>query len=183
MNMLSRLLLAIVGILLIIAGFFCVFLYLNVNIVDLSGSAFAGFSGKDEAGLAGLFLLLSGMIVIGVVIPGGSADKKASRRAIMVQNPNGEVGITYGAIENMALRVSREIDGIRDIEARVNETRQGTIIYLRIKVLSDLEIPRLSSALQDKVKEYVENITGITIREIRVSIDNIIEESVPPRPA
>lgn len=181
MKMLSRLVLAIIGILLIIAGFFCVSLYLNINIVDLSASAFAYLGGRNEAGLSGLFLLLCGMVIVGMVVPRGSEEEKTDRRAITVQNPSGEVGVTYSAIENMALRISRDIEGIRDIEARVNETKQGTIINLRIKVLPDLEIPQLSSLLQNKVKEYVESMTGIMIREVRVSVDNIVKENVPSR--
>jgi len=44
--------------------------------------------------------------------------------------------------------------------------------------MPDLELPALVSELQEKIKNYIEKITGIVVFEVKVKIENIIVDQV-----
>ena len=52
------------------------------------------------------------------------------------------------------------------------------VIYLRIKVLPDIVIPELTSKLQATVKDYVEEICGSGVAEIKILIEDIAQEII-----
>ena len=58
-------------------------------------------------------------------------------------------------------------------------TPQGLVVYLHVKVLPDQKLPDLTSELQNNVKNYLEETTGIIVNEVIVSVENIILDQVP----
>lgn len=91
----------------------------------------------------------------------------------------GEVYITLSALENMVLRVVQRTRGIRDSSRSVIHTPQGLVVYLRVKVLPDQNLPDLTGELQNSVKTYLEESTGMFVNEVRVSVESIILDQVP----
>jgi len=172
MNAGARLIVGIVGLILIIVGIFSAMLYMNF--IDVAGTALQGFAGQEEAALVGLVLLVLGLILVGTSLRGVSSGEGGKQQSIALYNQNGEINISFQAVENMALRVSREIHGIRDTSTKVKYTDEGLTIVLKVKVLPDMEIPPLSSDLQQKVKEYVEEKTGTPVNEVRITVENIV---------
>ena len=176
MNMTVRIIVGVVGIIIIAAGLFGAALYLNF--FDVSGTALQSLAGQDEAALAALVLLLLGLILVGVSLHNMNVESGRKIHSITIYNQNGEVNIAFQAVENMALRVAREINGIRETTTKVQLTEMGLTIELRVKVLPDLQIPNLSSELQDKVREYVEDKTGTSVNEVRVTVENIVVDNM-----
>lgn len=85
----------------------------------------------------------------------------------------GEVRISFKAVENLVLRASRAVQGVREVKARIMYTDRGIIILLRALALPDLNIPQVTAELQQAVKAYVEDSTGCTVAEIKVFVENI----------
>lgn len=55
----------------------------------------------------------------------------------------------------------------------VSVTEDTTVIEMRIFVKYGLKISRICQALQEKVKECVETLTGLQVREVNVRVDGI----------
>ena len=89
-----------------------------------------------------------------------------------------EIRISFKAVENMVLTASRKVKGIREVNTRIDSVEQGIVIYMRIKVLPDIAIPGLVNELQARVKEYVQEITGSNVAEIKVLVENIAQEKI-----
>jgi uncharacterized alkaline shock family protein YloU len=104
--------------------------------------------------------------------------KKKEGGTIVSFTEIGEVRISFKAVENMVLAASRKVKGIREVNTRIDFIEQGLVIYMRIKVLPDIAIPALVSELQGRVKEYVQEISGSSVAEIKVLVENIAQEKI-----
>ncbi len=175
----TRLILGIIGIIIIAAGIFSVIIYLNI--MSVAGTFLEGYAGLDETALAALILLVVGLIITSISVKGSKGKGDQKMKSIVNYSQIGEIRISFQTIENMALRVSREIHGIKETTAKVSTTEQGLVIALRLKVIPDLQIPNLSAELQNKIKEYIEDKTGSPVNEVKVFVENIVVDTVTPR--
>ncbi len=91
----------------------------------------------------------------------------------------GEVRITLSALENMVLRVVQQVRGVRGSSRRVDATPQGLVVYLQLKVAADQNLPDLTGELQRKIKEYLEESTGIIVSEVRINVQSVVLDQVP----
>ncbi|NLM52544.1 MAG: alkaline shock response membrane anchor protein AmaP [Firmicutes bacterium] len=92
----------------------------------------------------------------------------------------GEVRISFKAIENLVLKASRSVQGVREVKARILHAEGGIIIFLRALALPDLNLPQVTAELQQAVKSYVEDTTGCTVAEIKVFVENIAADVAKP---
>ncbi len=96
--------------------------------------------------------------------------------AVLKGSEYGEVVISIAAVENMVLRVVQQISGIKDISRKAVFTNEGFIINIKIGVKPDVALPELISDLQAKTKEYIEEITGIKVLQVKVNVENVDTE-------
>ncbi|WP_296971129.1 alkaline shock response membrane anchor protein AmaP [Tepidanaerobacter sp. EBM-38] len=85
----------------------------------------------------------------------------------------GKVCITLDAIENLALKVIRDIENIKDSKIKVKKQENGVSILLKLTVNYDVIIPEMTLELQKTIKDYIETTAGISVNDIQISIDNI----------
>mgnify|MGYP000852637942 FL=1 len=173
----KRFILAVLGILALLCSVFLILATLGV----LDGTAlFSVFklyriTGNLQYTVLGFVILLIGVILLAFSMQ--SAERKEGG-TIVSFTEIGEVRISFKAIENMVLAASRKVKGIREVSTRISYTEQGLVIYLRIKVLPDIVIPELTSKLQAAVKDYVEEICGSGVAEIKILIEDIAQEII-----
>ncbi len=98
---------------------------------------------------------------------------KKTTDAVLKSSEYGEVVISIAAVESMVLRIVQQINGIKDISRKAVFTDEGFIINIKIGVKPDVALPDLISDLQARTKEYVEEITGIKVLEVKVTVENI----------
>lgn len=80
----------------------------------------------------------------------------------------GEVFISIDAIKLIIMKAVRQIDGIKEIRPLVRKGPAGLSVTLEMMINPAVSVPELSSATQKIVKEYLENIGGLQIAEIKV---------------
>lgn len=124
---------------------------------------------------AGGIVALIGLILLVV----GFLPAKKQPEALVQADELGEVRVTREALENMVLRVVQRTKEVRGSYRSVQATPQGLAVHLEIKVAVDQNLPDLTGALQKEIKEYLEEITGILVSEVRIKVENIILEQVP----
>lgn len=103
----------------------------------------------------------------------GLKPKKKPGNAVVKGSEFGEVMISINAVENMVLRVVQQTRGIKDVSRKINFTPDGLIVRIVINVMPDIALPELIKELQSKTKEYLEEITGVTVNEVKVLVENV----------
>lgn len=106
-------------------------------------------------------------------------------QVITHKTEHGEVRISIQTLESLAERATRLIRGVSDLKTKVRPSDVGIHIAVRISVDPDLDIPQITSSVQEKVKDYVESTAGVTVRDVVVYVSDISKANsgkVPARP-
>jgi uncharacterized alkaline shock family protein YloU len=89
--------------------------------------------------------------------------------------PLGEIRISMDTVENLSLKATGTVRGVKDIKARVKFNQQGLEIAIRIVVDGVHAIPELTEEIQRQVTKEVSEITGIQVSNVSVFVANIIQ--------
>ncbi|MGM0651695.1 MAG: alkaline shock response membrane anchor protein AmaP [Bacillota bacterium] len=165
-------------------------LMLFIALVLIGGALFLALinydliPGLNEAFLipawAGENVMIAGIAILAliaiVLLAFSFRPAKKTNDAVLKSSEHGEVVISIAAVEDMVLRIVQQINGIKDISRKVVFTNEGFIINISIGVKPDVALPGLISDLQARTKEYVEEITGIKVLEVKVNVENLSTE-------
>ncbi|MFD2672769.1 alkaline shock response membrane anchor protein AmaP [Marinicrinis sediminis] len=89
----------------------------------------------------------------------------------------GDISISLDTIENLTLRAAGRVKGVKDLKARVSFDQSGIYLKIRTFVDGDRAIPALTEEVQQVVKEYIEELTGIPVSQVSVFVANIVPSS------
>lgn len=96
-------------------------------------------------------------------------------------NELGTLTITRESIENLVQQALAQIRGIVVQSLRIKTNEAGEIqITLTLNADGEQDFPNLVEAVQSKVKERVERITGIPVRAIHVEIAKVQHHPASP---
>lgn len=170
----SRIILAVLGFLGLLSGLFFILFTLGLFTDEIY--LFAGrLAGDFNYTLLGALLFVAGAVLLLFSTQG---RKKKENGSIVSFTEIGEIRISFRAIENMVLNASRKVKGIREVNTRFHFTEQGLVIYLRVKVIPDVTVPGLVGELQTSVRDYVQEISGSSVAEVKVLVENIAQEKI-----
>jgi uncharacterized alkaline shock family protein YloU len=169
MRTVARVIAVFLGLLFIGGALFL--LAINYNLFPGLGVIVPDWADEVVLLATGSVLLLLALILLALGL-----RKKGSREsnAVLKGSEYGEVLISINALENMVLRVVQQTQGIKDVSRQVNYTPEGLVVKVKIRVMPDLPMPDLIKDLQAKTKEYLEDISGIVVHEVKVVVENII---------
>ncbi len=122
-------------------------------------------------------ILAAALFVLAVFILFLSLRRGSCVETLLQQGPLGEVRICFKAVENLVLKSARGIKGVRETKTRIVFSDAGLVIFLRAVTHPEQNIPQVTAELQTAVKDYVENITGSTVAEIKVMVENVVSET------
>lgn len=175
MKVAARVFLILFGLVLAAAGLFA--LAAAINLVPGVGTSLPLLPGELTLPIAGAAALLVGLIFL----VAGLRPAPKPPDTVLQYTELGEVRINIQAIENMVMRVIQQNSGIKESSRRVMQSPEGLVVSVRVKVMPDLELPALTAELQQKVRDYIENITGIKVTAVRVLVDNIVTDLAAQR--
>ncbi|NPV70867.1 MAG: alkaline shock response membrane anchor protein AmaP [Firmicutes bacterium] len=104
-------------------------------------------------------------------------QKRRGMQTVVHETSMGEVRISLDAIEDLVRRVGRQVQGVRDVKPVVTSGPSGLNVIVRTSVSPDVSIPQVSEELQTTVRNYVKNVVGATVAEVRVFVGNITTDS------
>lgn len=127
---------------------------------------------RAVAGMVGIVILAIGCSLVVMTL------RRFSREPSMAfQNPEGEVRVAFGAIEDYIRRLGGKLTEVREMHPQVLATREGLEIYNRIVLEPNTNIPEATSRIQEMIRKYVEDVLGIKdIVAIKVLIVKIAPE-------
>lgn len=89
----------------------------------------------------------------------------------------GEVRISYGTIQNLALKAATTTRGISEIKSRIRSGPSGLDIELRAAVDGEISIPQVTEQTQRAVKHHIEEMTGLPVANVSVFVSHVAEAS------
>lgn len=92
---------------------------------------------------------------------------------VVKMNEYGEVKISTDTIVGLVHHVCNRFSGLKNIKVKVDILEGQLYININGEVVPEINIPEIINNLQAKVKEHVENCTGVNVSEIRVFVTNV----------
>ncbi|MDD3268452.1 MAG: alkaline shock response membrane anchor protein AmaP [Syntrophomonadaceae bacterium] len=168
------------------------FIY-NLLLASLAGVAVAAAAGRPEP-LYYIELALStpqNRVVLGTVailiiavalfllFSGLKRASKPDETILVKSELNGQVSITVPAIKLIIMRAVKKVEGVRDIRPAVSNAQDGLVVYLHMMINPEHNVPEMSRKLQEVVKQYLEEIGGLQVSEVKVLVDdfNVAQKS------
>lgn len=93
-------------------------------------------------------------------------------QAIVQKTDHGDVRISVQTLESLTERAARLVRGVSDLKTRVYPIEGGVRVAIRVTVEPDMDIPQISSTVQQKVKDYLESTAGVTVQKINVHVND-----------
>lgn len=123
--------------------------------------------------VAFIFFLIS----LKFLLPGFRPKQdRVHKEAISQMMPLGHVSISTNTIDSIALKSARRVRGVREVKNVIKSDETGTSILLKVAVDGETPIPTLVEELQKNVKEQVEAIIGIAVKQIDVKITEVAQQ-------
>lgn len=123
--------------------------------------------------LFGIFLMLS---LIAFFTIGLALRIRREEKTIINQTQFGEIRITITAIENLVLRATRRVKGVKDAHVGIRADLTGLDIFIEVWVNPDLSIPQISEEIRTKVDEYIFETVGIRVNSVKVLVTRVVGE-------
>ncbi|MCL6635088.1 MAG: alkaline shock response membrane anchor protein AmaP [Peptococcaceae bacterium] len=117
--------------------------------------------------------LLAFLILAGGRLFWTSLRRPRGRHVVLAESALGRIKVSLHAVESLVEKVVSQISGVREVRPRMVPAPQGVGIQLRVAVTPDVNVPELSVEIQNRVKERVFEVTGISISTVQVSVENI----------
>ncbi|MFY9296427.1 MAG: alkaline shock response membrane anchor protein AmaP [Clostridiales bacterium] len=99
---------------------------------------------------------------------------KVLSNALVKHTDLGAIRVSIQALEIMVQKAVRGFNEVKDVRINIITEDDGIKIQLKLFLMPDVVLPEISAAIQKKVKEYVQNYSGILVKEIFIYIDNLL---------
>ena len=178
LNVLGRIMLALLLIFTIVFAF--ILLGMSVSIINAELATMMLVRLYDYmrplvAVFGAVLLLICGLLLF----CGRSKTEKtaaAPASTIMQQNEIGGTYIALDAIDSMVQKHCRAVSSVRDVHTSLRSLDDGVSIGIRLSVVPDTDIATLTQQLQVSLKEYIQSLTGISVKEIGILVESAAEE-------
>lgn len=168
MNILDRIILTIYTILIALASLAIVLFSARLIPLDDVWTRLVILYGRWEAGVVGLVIML---ISLKLLLSGIKTHRIPE--TMVFTGDLGSICISMNALENLILKITHDIENVKDVKVRIRKKENGISILLNLVVNCDVVIPELSSTLQKSVKSYLETMAGVTVNDVNVRVENI----------
>ncbi len=102
-----------------------------------------------------------------------SLSRPGGRHVVLAETSLGQVKVSFQAIESLVEKVVSQFNGIRDVKPRIITVPQGVGIQVRASVTPDVNLPEVSGEIQNRIKERIQEVMGITVNTVKISVESI----------
>ncbi len=183
MSFLERLLLAVTGILgVFFAAALGVIAYarnqLEIRLGDYILNLEHGVLWVVLIGVIALIALIWGLKLLSLAF---KREPKLDRSSVSVQHTeNGSVRISVAAMDTLVKQAIAHDEGVVDIKTSIINHEDSISVSIDMTLASDVHIPNVTMTMQRSIKNFIEEFSGIAVREVSIVVSKIIE--VTPQP-
>lgn len=88
-------------------------------------------------------------------------ETRQRERTIAFDNPAGRVSISLDAVEDLVRRLMYRVPEVKEIKPGILVTKKGIEIECRVIFKADVNIPDMTSKLQELIKNKIQEILGL----------------------
>jgi uncharacterized alkaline shock family protein YloU len=183
LNFFERLLLALTGIL---GVFFAAALGVAVYFRDQLAVRVSGIAYGLKEGVwpvliidaIALIVLIWGLKLLSLAF---KRPPRMDRSSVSVQNSeNGSVRISVAAMDTLVKQAIAHDEGVVDIKTSIINHEDSISVSIDMTLASDVHIPNVTMMMQRSIKNFIEEFSGIAVREVTIMVSKIVE--VTPQP-
>ncbi len=124
-------------------------------------------------GGVGLVVFLVSLVVLAGFTRGPKEPAQAPVTAALVSAGDyGTTQISLSAIDAMVQRHCKANVKIREVTSVISLQEGGVGIQLKLSLLNDANIPETTEALRTSLRENIESLTGIQVRDVSIMVVN-----------
>ncbi len=175
MGMFTRIWLAFYAICLSAISFVVMIVSLWPVIYDRISDYFKNSMLQNRYTSFGIFIAAFIMFVVSIIFLTAGLRNSKEKKAVVKRTGIGEIRISLDTIENLALTATKRFNGVKETKAWINRNKRedNISVALRINVMPEMNLPSLSEDIQRKVKKLIEENAGVSVKNVKVTVDNI----------
>lgn len=184
MNFFERLLLALTGLLgVLFAAALGVVAYagnqLQIRLGDYTLTMYNhGVLAVLLVGVIALIVLLWGLKLLALAF---KREPRLDRSSVSVQHTeDGSVRISVAAMDTLVKQAIAHDEGVVDVKTSIINHEDSISVSIDMTLASDVHIPNVTMMMQRSIKNFIEEFSGIAVREVTIMVSKIIE--VTPQP-
>ncbi len=137
------------------------------DIVESINSVTYGFTFiLVTAGTALIFIIVS----LRLFIAGLVGRKPAS--SLLKETEIGSIRVSVNTLDALAQKAVRSFNEIKDVKTFILIEDAGIRVRLKVNIMPEVKMPELTQTIQAKVKEYIEEYSGILVKAVHIYVDN-----------
>ena len=105
-------------------------------------------------------------------VRGKGVESRRPPSTILKATESGVASISYAALESMVLNQAKVNQCVRECKCMIDAQPEGTGIHLAVGVKPGTNLVELVSTLQQSIKENIELLTGLPVKEVSVMIES-----------
>lgn len=172
MNIFDRILLIVYSLVLSIVSVVIILFSTRLISLNYFSTSLSILYGRWETALVGGVLLL-----ISLKLLFSSIKIQRVSETIIKNAELGKVTISLNAVESLVLNVIQNIEHIKDVKVHIKGYEDGVSVILKLVVTPDIDIPEITEELQSTIKDHVESTAGIVVKDIRITVENVSDQS------
>lgn len=173
MSSIWRLVILVYNLLFLVLGVGVIYVAMGVAIpLSYINLALASSQNRIITGAVGAVLVILAIIMMVSVL-----KRKGTSNSIIIDSGlSGQVSITVPALKVIIMKAVRRVEGLKDIRPVITSGPDGLMIYLHMMINPEYSVAEMSKSVQAIVKEYVENIGGLQVAEVKILVDDFIAD-------
>jgi uncharacterized alkaline shock family protein YloU len=115
------------------------------------------------------------IILVGIRLFWASLYKpqKKLQHVVLSENALGQVNVSMIAIHDLVDKVVSRVQGVREVSSQLVTLPDGVGVKIQASVTPDINVPNVSSEIQNAVKAKLHDITGLLVNNVEVHINSI----------
>ncbi len=163
------------SIILILSVLFCLVIFgwinLEVIVIYIEHVLKDPVSSNVVLAILVVFILLA---IKAIFFTSSTKKEEETGNGILIQSENGKLFISKETIQNLVSGVVKEVEGAKDVSAKVVLTKENNMnIDVVLYVSQNVVITELTKNLQLKIKEAVKKSLDIDIKDVNIQVKNI----------
>ena len=175
MSIFNRVVVVIVGLIILIGAVITLLVANGASAPDVLPYGWFQPQLQDVASATGVSI--AGIIAVSIVIALGMLimlffEFTLLRRSVSLlisSTENGVTTIDKNSVCLLAEKTATNIHGMHDIKCNIEESAEGLIFSCRAWVLMGSNIVEVSAESQNKIKETVEQLTGLLVAQVNIN--------------
>ncbi|MGI6175622.1 MAG: alkaline shock response membrane anchor protein AmaP [Christensenellales bacterium] len=172
MKLFDRILLAVYALIILVACVALAFVVFNATPAENITAAISNITQAWQL-QAAVGIVLALLILASLRLLFLRGDRRSSERDLILKTTDhGVIRISLFTIDSLAQKHARSVSYVRDVKSQVIIYKETVRIRLKLSLMPETDIPKVTTQLQQSVKEYVEQYAGIFVQEVQIFVED-----------